>query len=377
MSRPRNIISRAVQSSQPSVSALLPDYRTLTHNVQRIRKRTQFPYELPHDADSFNIPAEFLTTHRNEPFLLSNILHERIGRIIIFSTLRARQLLESTAHIYFDSTFRTVPQIFFKLFSIHGQIHGSIVPLVFVLTQRKTRETYDAIWETLLNQLNLNFQSSLCDFEAASISAFSSRFPDCIMSGCFFHLCQNVWRHIQLLGLSQDYINHEQKRVLLKMLPALAFCPQEHVIRYFEIIEDAYITSGFSSELRPLLTYFEDTYIGRFHRHGRSIPIFKIDIWNQYNRTTNNLPRTNNNVEGWHNAFSTLVGSSHPNIFTFLNLLKDEQSLVDMKIDNINPSHNENSRSALLNRRIQTTVFRFNEIEPLEYIKNISNLYNY
>lgn len=35
-------------------------------------------------------------------------------------------------------------------------------------------------------------------------------------------------------------------------------------------------------------------------------PLFEIDLWNLTNRIKDCLPRTNNFVEAWHNAFSNM-----------------------------------------------------------------------
>ena len=41
-------------------------------------------------------------------------------------------------------------------------------------------------------------------------------------------------------------------------------------------------------------------------------PLFPIRIWNLNTRVNSRLARTNNNVEGWHNAFKSTIVGSHP-----------------------------------------------------------------
>ena len=78
-----------------------------------------------------------------------------------------------------------------------------------------------------------------------------------------------------------------------------------------------------------VLDYFEDTYIGRQRRgRPRDIPMFPAEIWGTYDRTVNQLPRTNNHLEAWHKRFQNTCGFSHPNIWKFLNVLKNEESLI-------------------------------------------------
>ena len=48
-----------------------------------------------------------------------------------------------------------------------------------------------------------------------------------------------------------------------------------------------------------------------------------------YERVQGELARTNNVVEGWHNAFQTSLACFHPTISKFCTVLKREQSLQE------------------------------------------------
>jgi hypothetical protein len=86
-----------------------------------------------------------------------------------------------------------------------------------------------------------------------------------------------------------------------------------------------------------LTDYFEETWIGRPTRLGvRRPPNFSLELWNQYDSTLAGLLKTNNNVEGWHRAFSSLLGSCHPTIWQLyptIDILKNQQNLTDIKIN--------------------------------------------
>ena len=87
------------------------------------------------------------------------------------------------------------------------------------------------------------------------------------VTGCHFHLAQNVWRHIQDNGLSNDYKNDENFEKLIRMLAGLAYLPPGDVEHSFETVFDP--TSPFYDVRgQSVFDYFEDTYIGRPRRRG-------------------------------------------------------------------------------------------------------------
>ena len=55
------------------------------------------------------------------------------GRIFIFASRDALQFLADSEHWYADETFRVCLEIFFQLYTIHGQHDGRIFPCVFSL----------------------------------------------------------------------------------------------------------------------------------------------------------------------------------------------------------------------------------------------------
>jgi hypothetical protein len=56
-------------------------------------------------------------------------------------------------------------------------------------------------------------------------------------------------------------------------------------------------------QVLDLILCFEDNFIGRtMTRSRRKNPRFDISMWNSFERVNQDLPRTNNAIEGWHNA---------------------------------------------------------------------------
>lgn len=47
------------------------------------------------------------------------------------------------------------------------------------------------------------------------------------------------------------------------------------------------------------------------------------------------MPKTNNHCEGFNRAFSSLLSAHHPTIYKFLDGLKKDQALIDLKLEKI------------------------------------------
>ncbi|KAG8175715.1 hypothetical protein JTE90_022467 [Oedothorax gibbosus] len=135
----------------------------------------------------------------------------------------------------------------------------------------------------------------------------------------FFHFKQCIWRKIQSITGFQERYNNEDElnfQTNLKKLSAIAFLPVTEVIPVYEQLCDSEFSED---EFSPLLDYIDDTWIGRILRgHRRWEPTFPLHIWNQNDNVKDSLEKTNNSVEGWHNAFRLLVGSSHPTIWKII-----------------------------------------------------------
>ena len=119
------------------------------------------------------------------------------------------------------------------------------------------------------------------------------------------------------------------------MLAALAFGPEPDVINAFEAVSE-----DFPLDAQAVIDYFEDTYIRRLRPGGhRRVPLFELGLWNMYNQTLDDLPRTNNAVEGWHRSFQANVGAYHPNFWKFIDILKREQNLTQVNIAQARAGH--------------------------------------
>lgn len=138
----------------------------------------------------------------------------------------------------------------------------------------------------------------------------------------------------QSANLQQRYTTDVDFALQIRQLAALAFVPVADVVNAFESLMDSTFYIENEEAIKDLTNYFEDTWIGRpGRRGGRSDPIFQIALWNVNTSVLEDLPKTNNAVEGWHRGFSQLIGAYHPSIWKFIEGLKKEQSLNELKIE--------------------------------------------
>ena len=88
----------------------------------------------------------------------------------------------------------------------------------------------------------------------------------------------------------------------------LAFVPTEDVRDYMQLILRDEETRG-DGLLQEFAAYFQKIYVGQNLIRER----FDRASWNMYERLKDNLPRTNNSVEGFHSAFAKNI-TYHPTL---------------------------------------------------------------
>ncbi|XP_042149104.1 uncharacterized protein LOC121837548 [Ixodes scapularis] len=111
------------------------------------------------------------------------------------------------------------------------------------------------------------------------------------------------------------------------MLPTLAFLPPAQVRDAFDALFEV-----LPSESTDLATYFEDTYVGRRRQNGLHTAIFSPSLWSVPDAVQQDMPRTNNALEAWHQGIQSNVDWCLPNLWAFLMCLKDEQALRELKM---------------------------------------------
>ena len=67
-------------------------------------------------------------------------------------------------------------------------------------------------------------------------------------------------------------------------------------------------------------------FLLKYRRNAeRRRPLFALNLWNMFHRKFDELPTTNNHVEGWHRRFQVQVSSCRLVFWKFINLLQTEK----------------------------------------------------
>ena len=194
--------------------------------------------------------------------------------------------------------FLQCPTVFSKYIQSMGSREEYCWKYCFLTNKR--RETYSEVLTQLQHLTNNSVpQSAMLDFEQGMMSALRQQYPLVPQKDCLFHLSKSIFRKVQELGLSQRYINDQEFRTNIRMIAAPSFVPIQDTIEGFEDL-----ANHCRQEEQAVLDYFETTYIGKLRRGRRLQPLFPQTFWNMNKRVQEDLPPTNNEIEGWYSRCS-------------------------------------------------------------------------
>ena len=210
----------------------------------------------------------------------------------------------------------------------------------------------------------------------ASINALLDHFPNADIQRCLFHFGQYLWMKIQELGL-QAWYNQPggENSLLMKMFTALAFVPINLVPDAFNALLDS-LDAGVDQLLADFLIYFEAIWIRVVQRGRRRNPTFPIDLWNVKDRAVDDLPRTNNYIEGWHKNFNMRVEISHPSPRKLFLKIRREMSDFELFVEQYCAGISFRATSPQyrdVNDRIKDLVIDINFNGVVLFLKNIAH----
>lgn len=313
------VAKNTVFSSMNEQLSLFPSYSSMRTILQR--ERYLAVPKLPKCRADIVLDGEWKATIDGENFLLPSYEND----LLIFTTDSNLKVLAKCEIIYVDGTFKSCPILYKQLYSVHGLYKGFVLPLIFSLLPDKSSATYFILFgrikEALAN-LKLGFTplTIVSDFELGLIETVKFQFPYSEHLGCHFHFGQSIFRKVQDTGLAVEYRQENSSiRSYIEFCIALAFVPENEVIEQFSNITDS-LTDNDRNKLRPFIDYFQSTWING---------TFSVKLWNKYR--CDKFKRTNNAMESWHSSLKRVM-PRHPNIFTFINIMKEQQALTKIAI---------------------------------------------
>ncbi|XP_069987683.1 uncharacterized protein [Penaeus vannamei] len=236
--------------------------------------------------------------------------------------------------------------------------------------------TVDAIKRTL-RRVRQKAVTIMTDFEKAAMNAFQRNFPSAEVAGCYFHLGQSVWRRIQNLGLAARYREDAAFAIRVRRFLALAFVPLADVHHYTRILLADEISKD--DGLLDLAKYFQETYVGQLIHGDMEIPgKFPYQTWNMYQRVKDDLPRTNNALEGWHNGFARML-PDHPQLPLLAAKYQKEQHKLALNREHHAAGRKHPSsqkKYQLVNKKIKSLITKLETytLVDLQYLDQIAKL---
>ena len=285
-----------------------------------------------------------------KPFLRHDSGQNARDRVVVFATDDSLRVLCRANTWYMDGNFSLAPPVFDQLYVIRAPLGTTCISCVYALLPGKTEAVYTQMLEAVTDACTaLGFTADpttvVTDFEMAAMHAVTAVFGQQVhVQGCFFHLCQSTWRHVQDLGLTALYNADDVAKHFVGMLDGLALLPLADVPAGM-----AHLRANTPQHLDDVINYFDATYVTGRHRVvqppaanvaaplppariRRQPPLFAPDVWNVHVATVTGADRTNNMCETWNSAFQRLVGHQHPGVWTLLRCLRKDAALVSTLI---------------------------------------------
>jgi hypothetical protein len=234
---------------------------------------------------------------------------------VMFTTSTNLRVLCDCDTVLMDGTFKSCPKFFQQIYGIHDVQNGYYMPLVFVLLEDKSSETYGLLLSRIKERciefgLCFDPRNILTDFELSAISAVSSTLPNSKLMCCRFHLGQSWWRKMQNIGLAVEYKQRgTQTSKWLTRFFGLSLLPPHEVSDAFacDIMDDA----PSSAQCVQFADYIYDNYISADAAFPPALWAAAPDI----------SVRTTNGAESFHAQLNGQFYCPRPNIYVFVDVI--------------------------------------------------------
>ncbi|XP_078504918.1 uncharacterized protein LOC144763312 isoform X2 [Lissotriton helveticus] len=369
-----SIITDACSNVPFHIAGELPRPSLLKRRIKKRKVIEGYLPKIPHNLSDFVIPEKFRVTINGDRFLQLECSSEN-EHILLFATERNLAYLRASEIWQVDGTFKTCPEPFKQLYTVHGYIKTETFPLVYALLPDTILSTYKVMFQRIKELTENPPKTCIMDFDVNAMNAVKSVFPEIQIQGCYYHFMQAIWRSIQRHDLQLKYSTDSLLAHNLKLLCSLAFVPPQDVISTYEELQTTHFYCENQEILAQMLNYFEDNWVGRFSRTGRRTPEFAIELWNCMQSVQEDTPQMNSKIEEWHNAFSQTISIKHCSLWKCLSTIQKEQSFQESKIAQCLSGEMQATsckRIKDLRSRLKQAVADYGKLSQIEYLHNIA-----
>ncbi|KAE8740251.1 hypothetical protein FOCC_FOCC014235, partial [Frankliniella occidentalis] len=189
---PTKLIRQAVAPlNDPEVLAWVPARNSVRRVVNQHQNlgRPRNPQEL----QDIILDSPFTTTKRGTRFLLFDSGPGDPDRVVVFAAEKSLKVLLVSEIVFSDGTFKTVPNQFGQLTTVHDPRPGRGRGVA------TNEATYRPFWEATTEEATrpgkrFRIRIMMTDFELPAINVQRAMFPDVQHKGCLFHFNQSLWR---------------------------------------------------------------------------------------------------------------------------------------------------------------------------------------
>ncbi|CAG8849300.1 6187_t:CDS:2, partial [Gigaspora margarita] len=213
---PAQIIQNTVTEMLQNSYSYMSNTNALRKQINYIRKKHLPPQPL--SLQAINVSINLCQT--------INDIEYGEEKIMIFCTIQNLWRLQNASYWIMDGTFKTIPNLFQQLYTIHALVgkgkNALIFPLVYVLIINKLEEGYLHLFQELIelgkgSGYSLDLPIVLSNFELATINAVQNKFP--------------------ILLIKVDFSSLPKFLEKIQLLTALAFLPSTEIPSAFDYIK--------------------------------------------------------------------------------------------------------------------------------------------